>query len=164
MRARTSSAPKAPTTVRKMRASDFDAVLAVLAEANMVPVAPGPEIPEPEVSELIVEHTFVAESDGRIVGVASYFVRTSTVFETGSFAVLRRWRGHGIGHQLQQARLDEMKSRGARTVITQTDLPANVEWFVRRFGYRRTGINMKRHSFGDPGIDHWVVLELDLGA
>lgn len=145
-----------------MRASDMEPVLSLLDEANMVPIAPSRDIPEPEVSELIVEHTFVAQIDAEVVGVASYFVRSRSVCETGSFAVRRRLRGSGIGHLLQCARLQEMKDRGMTKVITQTDIPSNVAWFMRRFGYREVGRNMKRHSFGDPSIDHWIVLELDL--
>jgi len=159
-----SSDEAACATVRKMRTEDLDVVLSVLADANMVPLAPSPDIPEPEVSELVIAHTFVAEVGREIAGVASYFVRSNEVFETGSFAVLRCWRGYGIGYRLQHARLLEMKARGATTVITQTDKPENVEWFVRRFGYRQTDRNMKRHSFGDPDIDHWIVLELNLAA
>ncbi len=159
-------APAEPAcpSVRKMRASDMDAVLSLLDEANMVPVAPSAEIPEPEVSELVVEHTFVAEIGTEVVGVASYFVHSRTACETGSFAVRRRMRGRGIGYLLQCARLQEMKARGMTRVITQTDIPANIEWFVRRFGYTKVGRNMKRHSFGDPAIDHWIVLELDLAS
>lgn len=158
--------PAAPARakVRKMRASDMDAVLSLLDEANMVPIAPSAEIPQPEVSELVVEHTFVAELDAEVVGVASYFVHSRTVCETGSFAVRRRCRGTGIGYLLQCARLQEMKHRGMTKVITQTDAASNVAWFMRRFGYRQVGRNEKRHSFGDATIDHWIVLELDLAA
>jgi N-acetylglutamate synthase-like GNAT family acetyltransferase len=155
--------PRRPR-VRKMRTGDMRAVLSLLAEANMVPVAPSPAVPEPEVSELIVEHTFVAELDHEIVGVASYFVRSATVGETGSFAVRERLRGSGIGALLQRARLQEMQARGMTKVITQTDRPSNVDWFVRRFGYREVGHARKRHDFGDSTIDHWVVLELDLAS
>lgn len=140
----------------------MEPVLSLLHEANMVPIAPSRDVPEPEVSELIVEHTFVAQMDAEVVGVASYFVRSRSVCETGSFAVRRTLRGTGIGYLLQCARLEEMKARGMTKVVTQTDLPSNVAWFVRRFGYREVGRNMKRHSFGDPSIDHWIVLELDL--
>lgn len=145
-----------------MRASDMEPVLSLLDEANMVPLAPSRTIPEPEVSELIVDNTFVAEIDDEVVGVASYFVHSRSVCETGSFAVRQRLRGSGIGYLLQCARLHEMQRRGMTKVITQTDIASNVAWFKRRFGYREVGRNMKRHSFGDPAIDHWIVLELDL--
>ena len=148
--------------LRKMRSADLPAVLAILNVVNMLPIAPSAAIPEPEVSTLEVENTFVAEANGNIVGVASYFVRSATVCETASFAVLPDWRRHGIGALLQSARLREMRARGASTVITQTDRAENVRWFIRRFGYREVGSNLKRHSFGDPGIDRWTVLELDL--
>jgi N-acetylglutamate synthase-like GNAT family acetyltransferase len=145
-----------------MRAADLPAVLAILDSVNMLPIAPAAEIPEPEVSTLEIENTFVAEVSGNIVGVASYFVRSASVCETASFAVLPEWRRRGIGALLHRARLREMKGRGAVTVITQTDRPENVRWFVHRFGYREVGQNLKRHAFGDPDLDRWTVLELDL--
>jgi len=55
-----------------------------------------------------------------------------------------------------------MKSRGIRQVLTETDRPEVVQWYVRKFGYRIAGTRRKKHAFSLPGVDHWTVLELSL--
>ncbi len=55
-----------------------------------------------------------------------------------------------------------MRRRGVRRVRTETDRPATVRWYVRRFGYRIVGTNPKKHVFSRPDVDHWTVLNLDL--
>ncbi len=55
-----------------------------------------------------------------------------------------------------------MRRRGVRRVRTETDRPATVRWYVRRFGYRIVGNNPKKHVFSRPDVDHWTVLNLDL--
>jgi hypothetical protein len=47
-------------------------------------------------------------------------------------------------------------------VRTETDRPATVRWYVRRFGYRVVGTNPKKHAFSLPDVAVWTVLELDL--
>jgi hypothetical protein len=55
-----------------------------------------------------------------------------------------------------------MRRRGVRRVRTETDRPATVRWYVRRFGYRVVGTNPKKHAFSLPDVDVWTVLELEL--
>lgn len=149
--------------VRKMRAQDLPRVLEILAQWNMVPLAPSPEIPHPDVSEIVLANAFVAETEGRIVGCCSYFVLSETVCETASFAVDRDFTGRGVGFALHTARLTEMKRRGVRRVITETDRLDTLRWYLENFPYRVTGTHRKRHPFGDPGIEDETTLELDLG-
>ena len=148
--------------VRKMRTGDLPRVLEILSDWNMAPVAPSAEIPHPERSEFLVANALVAELDGRVVGCCSYFVISETVCETASLAVDRDCAGRGVGRALHTARLVEMKRRGAHRVITEADRPETVRWYLAHFPYRITGTQPKRHRFGDPAIDHWNVLELDL--
>lgn len=148
--------------IRKMRAEDMEAALAVLAAWNMAPIAPSPELPDPERSRLDVAHAFVAELDGRLVGVASYIVVSAAEAETASLAVDPAVRGRGIGRRLQEARLREMARRGIRRVRTEADRPETIAWYVRHFGYHQTGTNPKKHAFGDPSVAEWTVLELEL--
>lgn len=145
--------------IRKMDEDDVDAVRRLLDAWNM---APREEDPEAERSEIRVDNSFVAECDGRIVGTASYIVHGPETAETASLAVHPDRRGEGIGAQLQVARLEEMASRGIRTVRTETDRPRTIRWYMRKFGYRKVGTAPKKHEFSDPEIDEWTVLELDL--
>lgn len=149
-------------TVRKMRPDDLPGAVRILALWNMVPRAPSPEVPDPERTSIEIGNAFVAEAGGRIVGTCSYYLLGDGWAETASLAVDPEPRFAGVGVLLQQARLDEMRERGVRRVRTETDRPATVRWYVRRFGYRIVGRNPKKHAFSLPDVDHWTVLELDL--
>jgi N-acetylglutamate synthase-like GNAT family acetyltransferase len=156
------SAAAAEVIVRKMRQDDLPGALRILGHWNMAPVAPSPEVPDPERSSIDIENAFVAESDGRIIGTCSYIMLGNGWAETASLAVEPAPHFAGVGVLLQQARLDEMQRRGVRRVRTETDRPATVRWYVRRFGYRIVGTNPKKHPFSRPDVDYWTVLELEL--
>jgi len=68
----------------------------------------------------------------------------------------------GVGIMLQTRRMRDMLSRGIRTLTTNTDLPASIEWYQKHFGYRKIGTLKKLHEFGDKNIDHWTTLQVDL--
>ena len=144
--------------IRKLTDQELPAVLALLARWNMAPRLGDPSA---ERSEIIVENTFVAVQAGRIVGVASYILHSHGFAETASLAVDCKYLGQGVGYRLQQARLEEMRSRGVRRVRTEADRPETIRWYVEKFGYRIVGTNPKKHDFGRSDIDRWTVLELD---
>lgn len=148
--------------IRKMRPDDLEGAVRVLAQWNMAPIAPSPQIPSPERETINVENGFVAECDGEIVGVASYIVHTPRRAETANHAVDPRYRGMRIGHRLQVARLREMKAKGIKTVRTEADRRETIAWLVSKFGFKVVGTNRKKHPFSVAEIDSWTVLELDL--
>jgi len=152
----------APVVVRKMRPEDVPGALRVLAQWNMAPRVPSAEVPNSERTSMDNGNAFVAEAGGRIVGTCSYFLIGDGWAETATLAVEPEPRFAGVGVLLQQARLDEMRGRGVRRVRTETDRPATVRWYVRRFGYRTVGTIPKKDASGLPDVDHWTVLELDL--
>lgn len=149
--------------IRKMREEDLPECMAILASWNMAPRPPSDDMPDPERTGIEVANGFVAEADGRIVGTCSYIVHSPRLAETASLAVDRNFKGGGVGFLLQQARLDEMRDRGIATVRTETDRPETIRWYVERFGYRIVGSSPKKHAFSLADVDHWTVLELDLG-
>jgi GNAT superfamily N-acetyltransferase len=159
---RASDAAPGQVLVRKMRPDDLSGALRILRLWNMAPLAPSAEVPDPERTSIEIDNAFVAEAGGRIVGTCSYFILGDGWAETASLAVDPEPRFAGVGVLLQTARLDEMRRRGVRRVRTETDRPATVRWYVRRFGYRIVGTNPKKHAFSLPDVDHWTVLELDL--
>ncbi len=148
--------------IRKMAPGDLPRVGALLARWNMAPVQPSAAVPNPERTVIADENAFVAEADGALVGVASYFLLDAGRAETASLAVHPDWLGRGIGERLQHARLAEMRERGVRHVRTEADRPETIAWYVRKFGYRVTGTARKKHAFSRVDIDDWTVLELDL--
>ncbi len=142
-----------------MRPADVPGAMRVLSIWNM---APDPNKRDAERSEVVVENSFVAECKCEIVGVASFLLLAEDAAETASLAVDPAFAGRGIGHRLQRARLDKMRSLGIRKVRTETDRPETVRWYVAKFGYRIVGTNPKKHAFSLPDVDVWTVLELDL--
>jgi ribosomal protein S18 acetylase RimI-like enzyme len=135
---------------------DRDDVIAVMRPANMH------HVPSPEMDELALERFFVARVNGRVVGAAGYELLGPNHGKTTLLAVLPAFGGRGIGTALQRARLDAMYRLGVTRVTTNADRPETIAWYERRFGYRRVGELRKLIPFGDPEIDHWVTLELDL--
>ena len=148
--------------IGRIRDDEIEAAMAILDSWNMAPRAPDTDTPEVERSGLDPERTFVARTDGRVVGVASYIVHDAELAETASLAVEPSVRGEGVGARLQQARLDEMRALGMKRVRTETDRPDTIDWYIRKFGYRRVGTNPKKHAFSLDDVDEWTVLELDL--
>lgn len=148
--------------IRRILPGEVDAAMAILDGWNMAPRPPDAGTPEVERSGLDLARTFVALHEGRVVGVASYIVHDAELAETASLAVDPSVRGEGVGARLQEARLEEMRAQGIRRVRTETDRPATIDWYIRKFGYRKVGVNPKKHAFSLDDVDHWTVLELDL--
>jgi ribosomal protein S18 acetylase RimI-like enzyme len=143
--------------IRRARPSDREGILEVMRTANMH------HIPSPEMEELDLGRFFVACAGGRLVGAAGYRLEGGSRGKTTLLAVLPDFRGRGVGSALQEARLREMYRRGVRVVTTNADRPATIAWYRRRYGYREVGTVQKLHEFGDPAMDHWTTLKLDLG-
>lgn len=149
-------------TIRKMKSEDMEAVIEILSKWNMAPVKFTPEIPEPIRSSININNSFVALDGKRIVGVCSYSIHSSELAETASLALEPEYRGKGIGHKLQMARLKEMKEKGVKKLITHADRPETISWYIKKFGYRIIGKEKKRHPWSRYDIDYRTVLELDL--
>ncbi len=146
--------------IRKMQEADRERVIQILEYWNLAP--PG-QLPDPESTGLDTPGAaFVAEVGTRIVGCASYILHAGLRAETGSLAVDPVFRGLGIGEKLQRARLCELQGLGILSILTETDRPEVIDWYVRKFGYRVAGKRRKKHAFSLQGIDYWTVLELDL--
>jgi hypothetical protein len=55
-----------------------------------------------------------------------------------------------------------MIKKGIKKLTTNADLPATIGWYKRHFGYNEIGKLKKYHEFGDPKIDAWTTLQVDL--
>jgi N-acetylglutamate synthase-like GNAT family acetyltransferase len=139
--------------------ADREEMLRVLATVNMH------HVPSPEMDDFDVGRWWVAESDGRIVGVAGFRLlgpSDAPVGKTTLLAVDPEQREKGIGLALQELRMREMRRAGATRVITNADRPETIAWYKRHFGYREVGEVPKLHEFGLPDVDRWTTLEADL--
>ncbi len=149
--------------IRKMRPDDLGAAQAILARWNMAPSTPTAKVPDPERNDLELANSFVAELGRRVVGIASYLVPEPGMAETSGLAVDPDYLGCGIGQMLQEARLEEIRSRGLTRVRTETDRPEVIHWYMEKFGYRRADTRKKKPPYlGLTDCDHWTVLELNL--
>lgn len=138
---------------------DREAMLAVLETANMH------HVPSPEMDDFDVGEWFVADSGGRIAGVAGYRLlrdERGPVGKTTLLAVYPEERSKGIGRALQDLRMELMRDAGATRVVTNADRPETIEWYRRHFGYRVVGEVAKLHEFGLPEVDRWTTLEAPL--
>ena len=148
--------------IRKLLPADMTDVMQILKHWNMAPIRPSEDIPVPERDRLEAENTFVATLNGRIVGVASYLNLNNGWAETASLAVAPEYLGCGIGFQLQQARLEEMRNGGISHIRTESDRPDVIQWYIKKFGYRIVGQQAKKHAFGRSDCNYWTILELHL--
>ena len=148
--------------IRKIRESEVPQAMAILEKWNMAPRAATDNEPNPERESLILEHTFVALDCDQMAGVCSYLILSEEEAETASLAVNPLYKGKGIGYALQLARLKEMKKKGFKRVHTETDRPETINWYIKKFGYRKVGINPKKPDFSLKNVDYWTVLKLDL--
>lgn len=142
--------------IEPARAGDREAILAVMRPWNMH------HVPSPEMEELDLAAFFVARLDGDIVGASGYKILSPTQGKTTLLAVLPEHAGTGIGAALQHKRLEAMHRLGVKRVTTNADRPATIRWYKDRFGYKEVGELLKVSEFGDPQIDRWTTLELDL--
>lgn len=142
--------------MRAAQAADYPAILAVLETANFH------QIPSAEMPELDLSCCFVAECGGRIVGIAGYKMIAPGEGKTTLMAVDPSMQGAGLGMALQRRRLTAMRKLGARAVTTNADLPHVIAWYKKHFGYQEVGQLAKIHEFGDPAIDHWTTLRMNL--
>ncbi len=158
--ARGSSSPKPPdaSVIEPAEASDLDAILEVMASANMH------HIGSAEMPALDLERFFVVRQQGRIVGAAGWELVETELGKTTLLAVLPEARGAGLGERLQLARMEAMRRAGARRVRTNADRPDTIAWYCERFGYEKVGELAKVEEFGDPAIDSWTTLEAPLKA
>jgi ribosomal-protein-alanine N-acetyltransferase len=144
--------------IEKACEADRPRILELLRQANMH------RVPSPEMPAFTYENYFVARLDGEIVGFSGYKILAPTEAKTELMVVDKRYRGLGVGFLLQQRRMEDMLSQGVQRLTTNADLPETIAWYQKHFGYREAGTLQKLHEFGDPNIDHWTTLEVDLVA
>jgi GNAT superfamily N-acetyltransferase len=146
--------------LRKPTALDMPAVFDVLAEYRVHPLGSAaladPDMPADGLLSLrntIVDVdletcALVADVGGDLAGIAcwGWHDRAAAAARTILITVRNRSRGAGVGTALQRARMEAMRSAGARSVHTWSDDPAAVAWYERNFGYRRIGEEPVRHA------------------
>lgn len=142
--------------IEKATEEDRADILRILEQVNMH------HIPSKEMPGLTYDNYFVAKIDGKMAGFSGYKITSPTEAKTELMAVDPEFRGHGLGYKLQARRMEDMLDKGITTLTTNTDLPATIQWYKKHFGYKEVGSLKKFHEFGDPNVDEWTTLQVDL--
>lgn len=142
--------------IKKALEGDRPEIFRLLEIANMH------YIPSAEMPELTFENYFVACIDGAIAGFCGYKILSSTEAKTELMVVDPKFRGEGIGFKLQEFRMRRIYEQGIKTLITNTDIPATIDWYKKYFGYKEVGTLKKINEFGRKDIDCWTTLQVDL--
>ncbi len=144
-------------TIRRPEEADWPRMLEVLETANFHHIG-GPEMPAFPLSDC-----FVAELDGLIIGVGGYRILDETTAKTTLLAVDSNYRGHNVGAALQRTRQDYLRDQGIKELYTNADDERVVEWYLRLFGYQRTGKRIPKVApFGRSDKDEWINLMVKL--
>ncbi len=143
-------------TIRNAVEADKPGIFELLEQANMH------YIPSAEMPGLTFENYYVALVDDVVAGFCGYKILSATEAKTELMVVDRAFRGKGVGYALQAFRMRDMLNKGVEWLTTNTDLPTTIAWYKKYFGYEAVGRLEKLHEFGDPGIDAWVTLKVNL--
>ena len=143
-------------TIEKAKEENRTDIFRLLKQANMH------YIPSEEMPGLTYENYFVAKNDGNVVGFCGYKILSERYAKTELMAVDEQYRELGIGYALQVRRMEDMLNKGIHKVMTNADLPDSIHWYKKHFGYKQVNKLKKLHEFGDPNIDEWATLEVDL--
>ena len=144
--------------IRKGRKEDMPAVLDLIRElatyekepdAVVVTVA---DLERDGFQENPLFHTFVAEVEGQIVGMALYYYRYSTwkgrTIHLEDLIVKEKMRGSGLGFDLYVEIIAQGKKDGVR----------RIEWAV--LDWNTPAINFYKKS-GAKVLDDWRVVQMD---
>ncbi len=142
--------------IEKAKDKDRSFIFELLKQANMH------YIPSEEMPALTYENYYVAKIDSKVVGFCGYKILSPTEAKTELMVVGEEYRGKGIGYKLQVIRMEDMLKKGVKILTTNTDLPETIEWYKNKFGYKEIGKLKKLHIFGDPNINYWTTLQVDL--
>jgi ribosomal-protein-alanine N-acetyltransferase len=135
---------------------DLPDIMRILKCANMH------YIPSKEMPDIDYKNCYVAKIGDRIVGVGGYEMRSKEIGKTTLLVVHPEFRKNGIGSSLQLKRIQVMIRKGAKKIITNVDNPKTIEWYKKKFGYKKIGKLKKYHEFGLPYEEYWTTLELDI--
>lgn len=143
--------------VRRPTAADEPRILEILRHANYHRIGGS------EMAEFPLADCFVADVRGTVAGVAGYRILDAENAKTTLMVVDPVFRGLGVGHALQRARMDFLRSRGLKYLTTNCDDAAVIDWYCRHFGYEPTGARVpKTEDFGLADQTEWTTLRCRL--
>jgi ribosomal-protein-alanine N-acetyltransferase len=140
----------------KLKAADKPQMMVLLRQVNMH------NIPSVEMPAVSWENYCVARVNGKVIGLCGFRLISEAEAKIELLAVDRNFRRKGVGLKLKVCRLNELTKRGVQTVIVNSDRPESIAWYKKHFGYEEICRLKKEHEFGDPDVEWWTTLKLDL--
>ena len=123
---------KDSVSIRTVRLGDLPAITAFIEPF----VAEGKLLPRTtQELEDLLDHSFIAESAGQIVGFAALEIYSPKMSEIRSLAVLPEFRNRGVGRQLVQQCVARARQRQVLEVMAIT---SNEEFF-KQCGFKLVG-------------------------
>ncbi|MCW5618314.1 MAG: GNAT family N-acetyltransferase [Nitrosomonas sp.] len=129
--------------LRIVRWHDSTAALRAVREAVFILEQQVPEALEWDAFDPVSIHVLATASDGEPIGTA----RLLPDGHIGRMAVLKAWRGEGIGSAMLRCLLDRAKHNGITEIKLNSQVTAKT--FYARFGFQETG-----DEFIEAGILH----------
>lgn len=99
------------------------------------------------------DHALALTPAGQPIGTARLLPETGSaagVFRIGRMAVLKPWRGRGVGAALLNSLIERASGRGARSIVLHAQTHASV--FYQRFGFVADG-----EEYLEAGIPHFTM-------
>ncbi len=122
---------------------DEELTLRIIRTAVFIHEQQVPESLEWDEFDLISMHVLVQDSTGQPIGTA----RLLSDGHIGRLAVLKEWRGKGIGSAIMKRILEEMNNRGLEKAML------NAQTTAISF-YERLGFQVSGKEFIEAGIPH----------
>lgn len=150
--------PDAPTTIRVASWQDVGEAAQAVRQAVFVEEQRLPAALERDPADAGCVHAVAFDAAGQAVGTGRLRPLPDGVMQLGRLAVLRSWRGRGVGQALLQALLEAACARGAREVMLHAQQSA-------ASFYLDAGFELRGEEFVEAGIAHQeMVLRLGEGG
>lgn len=134
------SQPETSVTIRSVLSSDLAAIEAFIAPF----VTEGKLLPRTaEELEDLLPHGFIAEADGKIVGMAALEIYSPKLSEVRSLAVSPEFRGLGVGKRLVERCVERARENRVLEVMAIT----SNEDFFKQCGFEFTLPGEKKALF-----------------
>lgn len=149
--------PNSKTTIRVAAWQDVAEPAQAVRHAVFVEEQRIPAELERDPADAGCVHAVAFDAAGQAVGTGRLLPLPDGVLKLGRLAVLRPWRGRGVGQALLQALLDAARAQGAREVMLHAQQSA-------ASFYLDAGFAPRGEEFIEAGIPHLeMVLKLELG-
>lgn len=129
--------------IRVVQWQDAASSLRAVREAVFIQEQHVPEKLEWDEFDLVSVHVLAVTPEGKPIGTA----RLLPDGHIGRMAVLKAWRGKGLGSALLQCLLEESRRRSMSKIILNAQITAKA--FYAKFGFQVTG-----SEFMEAGIPH----------